>query len=92
VTVISPGFLVAAIVIGYVYYWLGVMYLNTGRDLRRMESNNRSPVISGFTELLDGIVTVRAFSAERRFLNGVFEKIDGTIAVCTISSTRCPVS
>jgi ABC-type bacteriocin/lantibiotic exporter with double-glycine peptidase domain len=83
VSVISPGFFLAAIVIGYIYYWLGAMYLNTGRDLRRMESNNRSPVISGFSELIDGIVTVRAFSAERRFLSGVFKKIDDTISVCT---------
>jgi len=43
-----------------------------------MESNSRSPIFSGFAELLDGIVTVRAFSAERRFLDSLFAKIDLT--------------
>ncbi|KAG1751897.1 hypothetical protein EDB19DRAFT_1870900 [Suillus lakei] len=33
-----------------------VLYLKTGRDLRRMESNSRSPIFSGFGELLEGIV------------------------------------
>lgn len=56
-------------------------YINTGRDLRRMESTNRSPIFQGFSELLDGIVTVRAFSAERRFLDDLFEKIDVTANV-----------
>jgi ABC-type multidrug transport system fused ATPase/permease subunit len=89
VTLISPALLLAVIVIIYIYYWLGVMYLSTGRDLRRMESNNRSPVISGFSELIDGIVTVRAFSAERRFLNDVFKKIDNALVVCPSSSMQC---
>ncbi|KAJ3872966.1 hypothetical protein F5051DRAFT_338433, partial [Lentinula edodes] len=53
-------------------------YLNTGRDLRRMESNSRSPIFSDFSELLEGIVTVRAFSAEKRFLDNIHTKIDFT--------------
>ena len=61
-------------------------YLNTGRDLRRMESNTRSPIFSDFGEILEGIVTVRAFSAEKRFLNNVFVKIDITTKVGFFSS------
>ncbi|KAF8977755.1 hypothetical protein BDQ17DRAFT_1266292 [Cyathus striatus] len=57
-----------AFFIGLAYRELAIGYLNTGRDLRRMESNSRSPIFSDFGELLEGIVTVRAFSAERRFL------------------------
>lgn len=75
---------------GYVYRILAIGYLNTGRDLRRMESNSRSPIFSGFAELLEGIVTVRAFSAERRFLNDLHGKIDMTTKVssaCTIVQT-----
>ncbi|KAI0275322.1 multidrug resistance-associated ABC transporter [Gloeopeniophorella convolvens] len=78
VTVIFPFFLVPASVIGYVYRLLAIGYLNTGRDLRRMESNSRSPIFSGFGELLEGIVTVRAFSAEQRFLDGLHSKVDLT--------------
>ncbi|KAI0041568.1 hypothetical protein FA95DRAFT_1565261 [Auriscalpium vulgare] len=78
VTVIFPLFLVPAFVIGLAYRALAIGYLNTGRDLRRMESNSRSPIFSGFGELLEGIVTVRAFSAEQRFLDGLHSKIDLT--------------
>jgi len=46
-----------------------------------MESNSRSPIFSGFGELLEGIVTVRAFSAEQRFLDDLHGKIDVTTKV-----------
>ncbi|GJJ10347.1 hypothetical protein Clacol_004573 [Clathrus columnatus] len=78
VIVFSPPFILPAIIIGYTYYRLGIGYLNTGRDLRRMESNSRSPIFSNFSELLIGIVTVRAFSSERRFLDNLHLKVDAT--------------
>jgi hypothetical protein len=70
-----------AVVIGFAYYELSVGYIETGRDLRRMESNTRSPIFSDFTELLEGIATVRAFSAEKRFLDNMHLKIDVTTKV-----------
>jgi len=79
--VVFPYFLVIAFFLGYAYIELALGYLNTGRDLRRMESNTRSPIFSGFGELLEGIVTVRAFSAELRFLNDLHAKIDLTTKV-----------
>ncbi|KAJ7263258.1 hypothetical protein B0H12DRAFT_298483 [Mycena haematopus] len=33
-----------ALIFGYIYYRLALGYLNTRRDLRRMESNSRSPI------------------------------------------------
>lgn len=57
--------------------------MNTGRDLRRMESNNRSPIFANFGEVLEGIVTVRAFSAEQRFLDHHDAGVDlATKVVC----------
>ncbi|KAF7297249.1 hypothetical protein MIND_00958000 [Mycena indigotica] len=78
VTVVFPAFLFPAASIGYFYYQFAVGYLNTGRDLRRMESNSRSPIFSEFGELLTGIVTVRAFAAEKRFLDNLHTRIDLT--------------
>jgi hypothetical protein len=74
---------------GFVYRLLAIGYLNTGRDLRRMESNSRSPIFSGFGELLEGIVTVRAFSAEQRFLDNLHAKIDLTTQVSIILVLVC---
>ncbi|KAF7362389.1 hypothetical protein MVEN_00585800 [Mycena venus] len=78
VTIVFPVFLIPASFISWFYYTIAVGYLNTGRDLRRMESNSRSPIFSDFGELLHGIVTVRAFSAEKRFLDNLHTRIDLT--------------
>jgi ABC-type multidrug transport system fused ATPase/permease subunit len=79
--VIFPLFIFPATVIGFIYRHLAIGYLNTGRDLRRMESNTRSPIFANFGELLEGIVTVRAFSAEQRFLDYHSAKLDLTTKV-----------
>jgi ABC-type multidrug transport system fused ATPase/permease subunit len=78
VAIVVPPFLVPAILIGYFYYKLSLGYIRAGRELRRLESNTRSPIFSSFGELLQGIVTVRAFSAEQRFFSDIGEKIDLT--------------
>ena len=78
---IFPLFIFPAVVIGFIYRQLAIGYLNTGRDLRRMESNTRSPIFANFGELLEGIVTVRAFSAEQRFLDNHNAKVDLTTKV-----------
>lgn len=41
-----------------------------------MNANARSPIFSDFGELLEGIVTVRAFSAEQRFADNIYSSID----------------
>lgn len=80
-SIFFPIFLIPAVIIGFFYRLLALGYLKTGRDLRRMESNSRSPIFSEFGELLEGIVTVRAFSAEERFLDDLHDKIDVTTKV-----------
>lgn len=82
---IFPLFVFPAVVIGFIYRQLAIGYLNTGRDLRRMESNTRSPIFANFGELLEGIVTVRAFSAEQRFLDHHNAKVDLTTKVSCLA-------
>ncbi|KAF7328584.1 hypothetical protein MVEN_02546500 [Mycena venus] len=71
-------FLFPATFISLFYYTFAIGHLNTRCHLRRMESNSRSPIFSDFGELLQGIVTVRAFSAEKRFLDNLHTRIDLT--------------
>ena len=75
---VFPPFIFPAIILGYFYRRAAIAYLNTGRDMRRMESNSRSPVFANFGEMLEGIVTVRAFSAEGRFLDDMYARLDLT--------------
>lgn len=68
ISVITPGFLVAGIFITLVYTALGAVYLNSSRDLKRLESVQRSPLYQQFGETLNGIVTIRAYGDGPRFI------------------------
>ncbi|KAG6809740.1 hypothetical protein H0H92_014907 [Tricholoma furcatifolium] len=57
IVAVFPWFIVPACLLGFVYRELGLSYLNTGRDLRRMELTTISPIFSDFGELLEGIAT-----------------------------------
>ena len=76
VAVIVPWFLIPAAIISYLYYRYTVLYLRVGRSLRRLDATSRSPIFSGFAEVLDGVVSVRAFCAEKRFFNTLCEQVD----------------
>ncbi|KAF8598207.1 hypothetical protein BDV93DRAFT_498959 [Ceratobasidium sp. AG-I] len=75
-----PFFIVPAILIAYIHLWFAKGYITSSRDLRRIESNTRSPIISSFSELVVGIVTVRAFGSEKNFLNNMYKRLDRTQA------------
>ncbi|KAI0657563.1 multidrug resistance-associated ABC transporter [Cubamyces menziesii] len=85
IIVVFPLFIFPAIVLGFFYYRVASAFLNTNRDLRRMESNTRSPVFANFTELLEGIVTVRAFGAEQRFLDNLYDAVNLTTGIWYVS-------
>ncbi|KAJ5795133.1 ABC transporter integral membrane type 1 [Penicillium paradoxum] len=65
---ITPGFLIAGVFITLVYTALGAVYLNSSRDLKRLESVQRSPLYQQFGETLNGIVTIRAYGDGPRFM------------------------
>ncbi|EKD13485.1 uncharacterized protein L3040_008648 [Drepanopeziza brunnea f. sp. 'multigermtubi'] len=68
ITVITPGFLVAAVFISLLYFFVGKFYLRSSRDLKRIESVQRSPLFQQFGETLSGITTIRAYGDEKRFI------------------------
>lgn len=80
IMVVSPAFILPAILIIAAYVQLSLYYVRCSRDLRRLESNARSPIYSRFGETLVGIVTCRAFGAERRFVKNFQENVDTTMA------------
>jgi ABC-type multidrug transport system fused ATPase/permease subunit len=68
ITAITPGFLIAGIFISGMYFFVGKFYLRSSRDLKRLESVQRSPLFQQFGETLTGITTIRAYGDERRFI------------------------
>lgn len=76
ISVITPGFLVAGVFITGVYFALGAVYLNSSRDLKRLESVQRSPLYQQFGETLNGMVTIRAYGDTERFIQDNHRRID----------------
>eukprot|EP00752_Nemacystus_decipiens_P006715 g6038.t1 len=50
--------------------------MKTSREVKRLEAVTRSPVYSLLSETLDGLVTIRAFSVQHRFLGQFMERVD----------------
>jgi ABC-type multidrug transport system fused ATPase/permease subunit len=76
ISVITPGFLIAGSVISILYFLIGKFYINSSRDLKRLESLQRSPLYQQFGETLSGMTTIRAYGDERRFIRENYAKIN----------------
>ncbi|KAJ2967702.1 hypothetical protein NQ176_g9533 [Zarea fungicola] len=76
IAIITPGFLIAAFFIAILFYGVSVFYLRASRDLKRLESVQRSPLFQQFGETLSGMTTIRAYGVERRFIRENLDKIN----------------
>ncbi|KAF9118109.1 hypothetical protein BGW39_001468, partial [Mortierella sp. 14UC] len=68
ISVNMPMFLVAAVFIIIIYGIIGMFYVPISRDLKRLNSNSRSPILNHFNETLVGIATIRAYGFQDRFV------------------------
>ncbi|KAF2637665.1 ATP-dependent bile acid permease-like protein [Massarina eburnea CBS 473.64] len=76
ISIITPGFLIAGFFITILYALIGRFYINSSRDLKRLESVHRSPLYQQFGETLSGMTTIRAYGDERRFIRENLTKIN----------------
>ena len=76
ICVITPRFLIAGLFISLVYFAIGQFYLRSSRNLKRLESVQRSPIYQQFGETLSGVVTIRAYGDERRFIRDNQTRVD----------------
>jgi len=72
----TPTFLVAAIFIVVIYLVIGSLYVPISRDLKRLNSNSRSPILNHFNETLTGLATIRAYGFEKRFMSRNLVTVD----------------
>ncbi|KAK4249370.1 putative ATP-dependent bile acid permease [Corynascus novoguineensis] len=68
IIVITPQFFLPAIFISLVYYFIAKVYISSSSDLKTLESTRHTPVLQHLGETLSGIVTIRAYGAERDYL------------------------
>ena len=76
ITVITPGFLIAGAVITGLFTIIGMAYLRSSVELKRLESVSRSPIFQHFGETLNGVSTIRAYGDEQRFIRENLRKIN----------------
>lgn len=76
ISVATPLFIVPGIFVALSYFLIGKLYINSSRDLKRIESLQRSPLYQQLDEMLAGIVTIRAYGHETRFLQDATALLD----------------
>lgn len=76
ISINMPIFLVAAFFIVIIYGAIGALYVPISRDLKRLNSNSKSPILNHFNESLNGLATIRAYGFQRRFLSKNLTNLD----------------
>ncbi|KAI8891188.1 P-loop containing nucleoside triphosphate hydrolase protein, partial [Backusella circina FSU 941] len=73
---VLPMSIVPLIFVTLVNTYLGSKFAIASRELRRMDSVSRSPMLTHFNETITGITTIRAFGLTKEFLLSMIDKID----------------
>lgn len=73
---LTPTFLAFAIVLVITTLLIYMQFLPSSQSLRRLEMVSLTPLISNFGLLTEGLGTIRAFCAQRRFQDRVIEVTD----------------
>ncbi|XP_011211265.2 probable multidrug resistance-associated protein lethal(2)03659 isoform X1 [Bactrocera dorsalis] len=69
ITIVNPMNLLVTAVLALIFYAMRSFYLNTSRDVKRLEAVTRSPIYSHLSASLNGLPTIRAFAAQQMLIN-----------------------
>lgn len=76
----TPLFSFFIIPIYLVYRYIQKFYLNCSRELKRLESISHSPIFSCFSEVLEGVTTIRAYKCQNNFIKDNEDKINKNLS------------
>lgn len=76
ISIVNPLFLLVVIPIGLAFYIIQEYYRTTSREIRRLESISKSPVMSHFNSCLEGVNTIKASLVHSNIYHDNFTKID----------------
>lgn len=76
IMIMTPSALIGIIPVGIIYVIIAQKYLFSARELKRLESNSRSPIFSHFGETISGASVVRAYATQNRFVRELRQKVD----------------
>ena len=76
IVAVIPWFAIVVLPVGFLFFAVQKIYVNTSRQLKRLESVSRSPIYSHFGETLNGASTIRAFGLQNKFILQSESKVD----------------
>ncbi|KAH8146106.1 uncharacterized protein LAJ45_09796 [Morchella importuna] len=74
--ILSRWMLLMALVLLFINIIYAMYYLAGAREVKRLESNSRSPMFELFGSTLSGVGTIRAFGKSEEYIDKMFKKID----------------
>ncbi|RIB18389.1 P-loop containing nucleoside triphosphate hydrolase protein [Gigaspora rosea] len=69
-------FFATCIVITATYIIIGTLYISTSRELKRLETANRSSIYAAFDNIIEGRSIIRAFGVRKKFNKNLWDLID----------------
>ncbi len=69
ICIVTPLFIVGLAPVCVLYFLAQRYYIQTSRELTRLENTSRSPIYALFSETLDGLSTIRAYGCEKRLIS-----------------------
>ncbi|PVU92598.1 hypothetical protein BB561_003737 [Smittium simulii] len=76
IALLVPPFLVVGLLMFSYFAFIASKYLNSTREMKRMESNTVSPLLSLFSELIPGITSIRAFGKQNDYIEETVKRMD----------------
>ena len=71
-----PQFIPAIVPVLFVFLRVRAFFMQSNREIKRMESSSRAPVLSWFAETTHGLATVRAHGLQEPFAETYFAAVD----------------
>ncbi|KAM9968283.1 hypothetical protein ACTFIW_002720 [Dictyostelium discoideum] len=73
---ISPLIIIPFLLLIGIYYFIQRLYTESSRELKRLEAISRSPIFSLLQETFNGLVTIRSYKQQNRFISMMQDHID----------------
>uniref|UniRef100_A0A6J0UD00 ATP-binding cassette sub-family C member 8 isoform X1 n=1 Tax=Pogona vitticeps TaxID=103695 RepID=A0A6J0UD00_9SAUR len=76
ISYVTPVFLVALVPLAVICYFIQKYFRVASRDLQQLDDSTQLPLLSHFSETVEGLTTIRAFRYESRFKQKLLEYTD----------------
>jgi ATP-binding cassette subfamily C (CFTR/MRP) protein 1 len=76
ISYVTPFFLVPALPLTALYLYVQRYYLRSSRELQRLDSVSKSPVLAHFSETLSGVQTIRAYNQNKPYVHESEKRLD----------------